>query len=63
MNYSSPTPISLTANTQRQAVEYGGEKQMQKHLRMSKTLSNRGGNSDVVRKEQRKLQRGGFSVA
>lgn len=26
MNYSSPTPISLTANTQRHAVEYEGSK-------------------------------------
>lgn len=26
MNYSSPTPISLTANTQRHTVEYGGRK-------------------------------------
>lgn len=26
MNYSSPTPISLTANTQRHTVEYEGSK-------------------------------------
>lgn len=26
MNYSSPTPISLTANTRRHTVEYGGRK-------------------------------------